>query len=78
MYERSDSGMTKEIEIKLRKILKERNIEQKTLAEKTGLSVRAISELANDKTERIPKAAINKIADELGIDDIRDLIDFKD
>lgn len=70
--------MTKEIEIKLRKILKERNIEQKTLAEKTGLSVRAISELANDKTERIPKAAINKIADELGIDDIRDLIDFKD
>lgn len=70
--------MTKQVEIKLRQILKERKMEQKELAEKTGLSVRAISELANDKIERIPKNAINKIAHELNITDIRQLIDFKD
>ena len=70
--------MSREIKIKLREILTERNMEQKELAEKTGLSVRAISDLANDKTERVPKTALLKIANALDIDDIRKLIDFKE
>lgn len=66
-----------QIEIKLKQLLKQRNMEQKELAALTGLSNRTISELATNKTERIPKAAICKIAEALNIKDIRDLIDFK-
>lgn len=66
-----------EVEIKLKQLLKERKIEQKELAEMTGLSNRTISELATNKMERIPKSAISKIAKALDIDDIRLIIDFK-
>ena len=66
-----------EIEIKLKQLLKERQIEQKDLAEMTGLSNRTISELATNKMERIPKSALCKIAKALEIDDIRLIIDFK-
>ena len=64
------------IEIKLKEILKRLNMEQKELAELTGLSSRTISELVNNKTERIPKTALVKIAIALNIIDIRELIDF--
>lgn len=64
----------REIEIKLKQILKSRKMEQKELAELTGLSNRTISELANNKTERIPKNAIARIAEVLDITDINDLI----
>lgn len=64
------------IEIKLKELLKEINMEQKELAELTGLSSRTVSELVNNKTERIPKAALVKIAIALNVNDIRELIDF--
>ncbi|WP_342532792.1 helix-turn-helix transcriptional regulator [Lysinibacillus sp. FSL K6-0057] len=64
------------IEIKLKELLKKINMEQKELAELTGLSSRTISELVNNKTERIPKTALVKIAIALNVNDIRDLIDF--
>ena len=64
----------REIEIKLKQVLKSREMEQKELAELTGLSNRTISELANNKTERIPKNAIAKIAEVLDITDINELI----
>ncbi|WP_246027666.1 helix-turn-helix domain-containing protein [Lysinibacillus antri] len=66
-----------ELEIKLKQLLKERNMEQKELAALTGLSNRTISELATNKTERIPKTAICKIAEVLEINDIREILDFK-
>jgi len=66
------------IEIKLKELLKRLNMEQKELAELTGLSSRTISELVNNKTERIPKTALVKIATALKVNDIRELIDFEE
>ncbi|MEX3621841.1 helix-turn-helix domain-containing protein [Viridibacillus arvi] len=65
------------IEIKLKKLLKEFNMTQQELCNKTGLTQRTISVLANNKIERIPKTALSKIAVAFELDDIRDLIDFK-
>jgi len=66
-----------EIEIKLKQLLKERNMNQKELALKSGLNERTISEFATNKVERINKKAICKIATALEIKDIREIIDFK-
>lgn len=65
------------VEIKLKSLLKELNMEQRELAELTGLSSRTVSELVNNKIERIPKTALARIAEALEIKDIRQLIDFK-
>jgi DNA-binding Xre family transcriptional regulator len=64
------------VEIKLKDILKERNIEQKQLAEMTGLTERTISELVNNKVKRVPKDALEKIANALEIDKMSDLLIF--
>ncbi|MEK4228979.1 helix-turn-helix domain-containing protein [Solibacillus sp. FSL H8-0538] len=69
--------MGREIEIKLKGILKDRGMEQKDLAALTKLSNRTISELVNNKVVHVPKVSLCKIADALEIDDIRELIDFK-
>lgn len=69
--------MTRKIRLKLRDILNERDIEQKELAEKTGLSVRTISELCNNITKRYPKEVLERIADALEIDDISELIEIE-
>lgn len=66
-----------EIEIKLKHLLKERNIKQYQLSEMTGLTTRTISELANNQIERIPKQAICKIAVALEIEDIGEIMGFK-
>ncbi|WP_198520140.1 helix-turn-helix domain-containing protein [Geobacillus thermodenitrificans] len=68
--------MARKIRLKLREILKQRNIEQKELAEKTGLSVRTISELCNNITKRYPKEALERIADALEIDDVNELLEI--
>lgn len=62
------------MELRLKEILKERGIEQKELAERTGLSNRLVSELCTNKIKRVPRDAISKIAVELGIDDANELI----
>ena len=69
--------MAHEIEVKIKQLLKENKMEQKELSAITGLSQRSITELANNKIERIPKTALRKIAEVFELDDIRDLIDFK-
>lgn len=67
-----------ELVIKLKVILKERNIEQKELAAMTDLTERAISELCNNKVERIPKTSLVKIAKALELKNISDLLEFKE
>jgi putative transcriptional regulator len=62
------------IEIKLKEVLIERNIEQKQLAEMTGLTERTISELVNNKVKRVPKDALEKIAVALKISDLNEII----
>lgn len=69
--------MDREIVIKLDRLLFENRMTYQELANRTGLSTRTISELVNNKIERIPKNAICKIADALNIDDLREIIDFK-
>lgn len=69
--------MAREIEIKLQQLLLDHKMTYKELSKVTGLSTRAISEMVNNKQERILKEAIIKIADTFEIDDIREIIDFK-
>lgn len=69
--------MVREIEIKLQQLLLDRKMTYKELSKITGLSTRAISDMVNNKQERILKEAIIKIADTFEIDDIREIIDFK-
>jgi len=66
--------MTKRIKTNLKRILRDRELEQRELAEMTGLSVRTISELANDKMKHYPKQALERIAAALDIDDINELL----
>ena len=68
----------KRIQSNLRTLLNKHGLEQKQLAEMTGLSVRTISELANDKMKHYPKRAIEAIASALNIDDINDLLSLVD
>lgn len=69
--------MVREIEIKLQQLLLDHKMTYQELSKITGLSTRAISDMVNNKQERILKEAIVKIADTFEIDDIREIIDFK-
>lgn len=68
----------KRIQSNLRTLLNKHGLEQKQLAEMTGLSVRTISELANDKMKHYPKKAIQAIANALDVDDINELLTLID
>ena len=69
--------MVREIEIKLQQLLLDHKMTYQELSNITGLSTRAISDMVNNKQERILKEAIIKIADTFEIEDIREIIDFK-
>lgn len=69
--------MVREIEIKLQQLLLDHKMTYQKLSDLTGLSIRTISELVNNKQERISKEAICKLADIFEIEDIREIIDFK-
>ena len=69
--------MVREIEIKLQQLLLDHKMTYQELSKITGLSTRAISDMVNNKQERILKEAIIKIADAFDIEDIREIIDFK-
>lgn len=69
--------MVREIEIKLQRLLLDHKMTYQELSKLTGLSTRTISELVNNKQERISKEAICKIADVFDLEDIREIIDFK-
>lgn len=66
-----------EIEIKLEQLLLKHKMTYQELSEKTGLNLRTISMLVNNKMERVPMKALCKIAEVFEIEDIRELIDFK-
>ena len=60
----------------LGELLKQRGWDQKRLVDETGLNPRTISELVNNKTIRINKNALEKIADALNINDVSKIIQF--
>lgn len=49
------------LELRLKELLKERDMEQKDLVELTGLTTRTISEMTNNKLKRYPKDALEKV-----------------
>lgn len=60
--------------IRLSEVLKERGMTQKQLSELTGIRPAAISEICNNQRTSINREHIEKIADCLGIQDVRDII----
>lgn len=65
--------MAKEVKLRLRVLLAEREWEQKDLVERTNLTNRAVSDLYNDKTKSYTKASINELVNAFGITDMNDL-----
>lgn len=61
------------MELRLKEILEERRIEQKELAEMTGLSTRTVSQLCSGKMKRYPREALMEIIDVLEIKDANEL-----
>lgn len=51
-------------------LLAERDMNQKDLADTTGLTTRLISEIVNNKVKMYPKEALEKIMVALEIDDV--------
>lgn len=61
------------MELRLKEILADRGMEQKELAELTGLTTRTISELCNNKSKQYPKGALEKIMTALELREPNDL-----
>lgn len=66
--------MPYEVKVKLKEVLKSRNMTQKTLSEKTGIRPGSLSDM-NRKTV-INKDHLALIAEALQISDIRELVDL--
>ena len=66
-----------EIVVLVNERLKERGWTQKQLAEATGIRPAAISEICNNQRTTINREHLTKIADALGITDIRELIQLR-
>ena len=59
---------------RLKVLLAERDMSQKDLAEKTGLTTRLISEIANNKVKMYPKEALEKIMVALEVNELGELL----
>ena len=62
------------LKVQLKQILKEKNMTQKELAEKTGLKPSVISEIANNQRSAINRNYIELIAAALEITDIKEIL----
>lgn len=58
---------------RLKVLLAERDMNQKDLAKKTGLTTRLISEIVNNKIKMYPKESLEKIMIALEVKDIGEL-----
>lgn len=65
------------IRIKLREILKEKNMTQKELAERTELRPNNISEMANNSRTTINKEQLEIVMKELDIQDLNGILEYK-
>lgn len=71
--------MGKRVSVKIKELLKrEGGISLRELSRRTDIRHATLSELSNGKRQRIEFAHIERIADALGIDDIREIIDIVD
>jgi len=68
----------KTIEVKLKQLMKERNLTQEQLSEMTGIRRATISEISTNGKNAMNREHLSRIAKALEINDIRQLIDFKE
>ncbi len=68
--------MVKKVVVKIRELVKQRGMSFRELSRQTDIRHSTLSELANDKRQNINFHHIEKIADDLDINDIRKIIDF--
>lgn len=65
------------LHVKLKTVLMEKGIQQKQLAEMTGIREASISEFANNVRGTLNIQYILKIMETLEIDDIREIVEVK-
>lgn len=70
--------MSKKVIVKIHKLLQQEGISLRELSRLTDIRHAALSELANQKRQNINFNHIEKIADALNIEDIRDIISIED
>ncbi|MDO4924237.1 MAG: helix-turn-helix domain-containing protein [Turicibacter sp.] len=70
--------MSKKVIVKINELLQQENISLRELSRLTDIRHAALSELANQKRQNINFSHIEKIADALNIEDIRDIITIED
>jgi len=68
--------MAKKVIIKIKELVQQKGISLRELSRQTDIRHAALSELANQKRQNINLHHIEKIADALEINDIRNIIDF--
>lgn len=66
-----------DIYIKLKHLLKEKNVTQKELAEKTGLREATISEIANNARSTINKKQLVAIMKALNVKDLNRIMELR-
>ncbi|AHJ87447.1 putative XRE family transcriptional regulator [Bacillus phage Bp8p-C] len=62
--------------LKIKDVLEERGMDQKELANLTGLRAAAISEMANNRRTVLNKAHLSKIMDALNITRLEDILEL--
>ena len=70
--------MKKYVDVKIKELLVKHNISLRELSRLTDIRHAALSELANNKRKNINFGHIERIAEALEIDDIREIIDLKE
>ena len=70
--------MSKKVIVKINELLQQQDIFLRELSRLTDVRHAALSELANQKRQNINFSHIEKIADALNIEDIRDIITLED
>jgi len=70
--------MSKKVVVKINELLRKHNISLRELSRLSDVRHAALSELSNQKRENINFRHIEKIAEALDIDDIRNIIDLVD
>lgn len=69
--------MNKKVVVKIKPLLKKHNISLRELSRLTDIRHAALSELSNQKRKNINFSHIERIAEALNIDDIREIIDLE-
>jgi transcriptional regulator with XRE-family HTH domain len=70
--------LSKKVVIKIANLIAERGISLRELSRLSDVRHAALSELANGKRANINYSHVERIADALGISDIREIIDLAD